>query len=443
MPARLGGRLPACQAAGRAHARYGRSMATAAPGERRSADRAGAAVVSAGPAHVAVVSFLAARAAPTGGFWIALAGGVALARVAQRRGARLGFGASIAAMLETVAIIGPARLGVPLTQAATAPMLGRLEARGWAVAPQVLACGAIRLIHNTATTAFFIWVIAGGLDAYAGTYDALGRRLGLEAGTADALALTAAGLLAWAAFASTVQVLVYRRGLRRWDAETAASEAGKPRKPDHASYVKRNNSVERSARGENASPKDAVGRRFDPRAVAVAAAVAFALLLASTAWALLGAVAVWLAAAWVVSKPDREPLPTGFVFAGVLAGGALVFALGGGLGLDVALRRATRAALLVLVATWLRAAAGAEGLREISRRALGRLRRLPAVPEAAVVLDALASEGRLMAAGRALATRLGGVRKRPLPVLDAVLGWVVRESDAPPHRATRAETSRL
>ncbi len=180
-----------------------------------------------GPAHVAVVSFLAARAAPTGGFWIALAGGVALARVAERRGARLGFGASIAAMLETVAIIGPARVGIPLTQAVSAPMLGRLEARGVAAWLQVLACAAVRLVHNTVTTAFFIWVIAGGLDAYAGTYDALGRRLGLDVGTADALALTVAGLLVWAAFASVVQVLVYRRGLRDWDEleEAAAAPA--------------------------------------------------------------------------------------------------------------------------------------------------------------------------------------------------------------------------
>ena len=81
-------------------------MATAAPDER-----AASAALPSGPAHVAVVSFLAARAAPSGGFWIALAGGVALARVAERRGARLGFGASIAAMLETVAIIGPAMSG--------------------------------------------------------------------------------------------------------------------------------------------------------------------------------------------------------------------------------------------------------------------------------------------------------------------------------------------
>jgi hypothetical protein len=169
-----------------------------------------------GPAHVGVVSFLAARATPTGGFWIALAGGVALARVAERRGARLGFGASAAAMLETVAIIGPARFGVPLTQALTAPMLGRLHARGVGFWPQLAACALVRLLHNAATTAFFIWVIAGGLDAYAGTYDAIGRRIGIEVGTADAVVLTLVSLLVWAAFASTVQVLVYRRGLNTW-----------------------------------------------------------------------------------------------------------------------------------------------------------------------------------------------------------------------------------
>ena len=85
----------------------------------------------------------------------------------------------------------------------------------------------------------------------------------------------------------------------------------------------------------------------------------------------------------------------------------------------------------MLVATWMRAAAGAQGLREVSRRALGRLGRLPAVREAADVLDGITSEGRLMAAGRALAGQLEGVRKRPIPFVDAVLGWVVRESESP------------
>jgi hypothetical protein len=388
-------------------------MHTAAPDDRA------APAVAAGPAHVAVVSFLAARAAPTGGFWIALAGGVALARTAQRRGARLGFGASAAAMLETVAIIGPARFGIPLTQAATAPMVGRLEGRGVGVLPQILACAAIRLLHNTATTAFFIWVIAGGLDAYAGTYDAIGRRIGIEVGTADALALTAAALLAWSAFASTVQVLVYRRGLHRWDALEA-----------NAIWVDRAIRGKPSEDARGGATERRFEPRFDPRAVVVAATVAFALLLSSTAWPLLGGVAAWLAVAWVAARPERDPLRTGLLFAAILAGGAFVFALGGGLGLDEAARRATRAALLVLVATWLRGAAGAEGLREVSRRALGRLRRIPAAPEAAQVLDEISSEGegRLMAAGRNLADQLSGVRKRPLPFVDAVLAWVVAES---------------
>jgi hypothetical protein len=372
----------------------------------------------AGPAHVAVVSFLAARAAPTGGFWIALAGGVALARLAERRGARLGFGASAAAMLETVAIIGPARFGIPLTQAATAPLLGRLEARGVPIALQVLACASIRLLHNTATTAFFIWIVTGGLDAYAGTYDAIGRRVGIEIGTEDALLLTVASLLVWAAFASIVQVLVYRRGLRDWESRDGGSA-----EPPVASPAP----VAAPAEPAEAGPHS---RRFDPRAVAIAAAIAFVLLLSSTEWALLAAVAAWLALVWTFSRADREPVPTGILFAAILAAGALLFTLGGGLGLDMALRRATRAALLVLVATWLRAAAGADGLREVSRRALGRLRRVPAAPEAAQVLDGIASEGRLAAAGRSLAAELKTVPMRPVPILDAVLGWVVREAAA-------------
>jgi hypothetical protein len=365
----------------------------------------------AGPAHVAVVSFLAARAAPTGGFWIALAGGVALARVAERRGARLGFGASAAAMLETVAIIGPARFGVPFTQALSAPMLGRLHARGVGFWLQFLACALVRLLHNAATTAFFIWVIAGGLDAYAGTYDAIGRRVGIEVGTADAIALTLAGLVAWTAFATTVQVLVYRRGLLQWRDDELPENGGIESPP--------------AARGSATR-----AGRFDPRVVAAAAALAFALLLSSTEWVLLAAVAGWLLAVWLLARPDRDPLPAGLVFAAVLALGAFVFALGGGLGLDVALRRASRAALLVLVATWLRAAAGAAGLREVSRRVLERVRRIPSAPEAADVLDAIASEGRLAAAARSLTAQVSAAAKRPLPFLDAVLAWVVREARA-------------
>ena len=379
----------------------------------------------AGPAHVATVSFLASRAAPTGGFWIALAGGAALAQVARRLGARQGYGASLAAMLETVAIMGPARFGVPLTQAVSAPLLGRLEVRRTPVVLQVLACAAIRLVHNTATTAFFIWIITGGLDAYAGAYDTIATRFGIEVGTADTLLLTAAGLLAWAAFASTVQVAVYRRALGRWD-EPAAEPRGQPTE------------VEPPARGRRG--------RFDPRLVAAAAAVAFALLLFSTAWPVLAGVAAWLALAWAVSRADPAPVPTGLVLTGLLALGALSFSLVGGLGADEALRRASRAALLVLVATWLRAAAGADGLREVSRRSLGRLRRLPSLPEAARTLERIGSEGRLLAAGRALGESLEGARMRPMAIVDAVLAWVRSESgrfrpgatSTPPPLRTRA-----
>jgi hypothetical protein len=211
-----------------------------------------------------------------------------------------------------------------------------------------------------------------------------------------------------------MQVLVYRRGLERWDELAAAAE------PRPAALA-----------GAALAPGR---RRFDPRVVALAAAVSFGLLLASTAWALLAAVAAWLAIAWVAARPDREPLPAGLLFAALLAGGAFVFALGGGLGLDVAARRAIRAGLLVMTATWLRGAAGAEGLREVFRRVLGRLRRIPSAPEAAVVLDQISSEGRLAEAARALERQLRGVPKRLMPFVDAVLGWVVSEA-AVPHPA--------
>ena len=62
-----------------------------------------------GLAHVATVSFLASRAAPSLQFFFALGGGIALARAAAQRGARSGYGAALASMLQTVAVMGPAR----------------------------------------------------------------------------------------------------------------------------------------------------------------------------------------------------------------------------------------------------------------------------------------------------------------------------------------------
>ncbi len=355
-----------------------------------------------GLARVATVSFLAARAAPSGGFWISLAGGVALARGAQRNGARRGFGASLAAMLETVAIMGPARFGVPLTQAMSAPWIGRLEARGASAGTEVVACALVRIIHNLATTAFFIWVILGGLDAYAGTYDALPFFPG---GVTAALVLTGVTLLAWTVFASIVQVLVYRRGLRTWPEGSGQAAEG----------------VER----RDPSPEPG---RFDPRLVSLVALVGFVVLLSSTAWAVLAAVAGLLLVGWFAARSDPEVLPTGAVLAAALALSAFSFSMFGGLGLDEALRRATRAALLVMVATWLRAAAGSPGLRDVSRRVLHRLRRVPSVPEAASALDDLGAGPSLLPAGRSLVDALGGVPKRPLPFVDAVLGWVAAEA---------------
>jgi hypothetical protein len=379
-----------------------------APPSRPEASADGHVSRPAGLAHVSALSFLAARASPAGAFVLALAGGVSLARAGERFGARIGYGASLAAMIQTVAYLGPARVNGPLTQAVTAPMMGALERRKVGPLGQFLACAAGRILHNTLATAFFVFVLIGGLDAYAGTYDELLGALALPpTGVGGALALTGLIILAWAAFASAIQVHLYRRGLRRWPATVF---------PD-----------DREAGFEGDSSR--AERRFDPRAVAVASAVAFGLLLASTESALLGAVTAWLAVAWALSRPDPEAVPTGVVLALLIGGGSLAFSIVGGLGLEEGLRRGTRAALLVLVATWLRAAAGSTGIREVARRSLGRLRRVPAVAEAGALLDELGTGRRLAPPGRALLGALGSARKRPLPVIDAVLGWVATESE--------------
>ncbi len=353
----------------------------------------------AGPAHVATVSFLASRAVPSGGFVVALAGGTALARVAAVHGPRRGFGASIAAMLETVAIMGPARFGVPLTQAISAPLLGAMEARGRGLGAQFAVAASIRLLSNAVGIAFFVFVITGGLDAYAGAYENIAGRVGVELGERGTLVLTALGLVVWGVLASVVQVVVYRRGLRRWP--SAAVDGDAP--PDEPTVH----------RG-----------RFDARAATLAAAVAFALLLTGTEWALLAAVATWLAVAIASARGDRRAWRTGLVLAAILGLGAVGFSLVGGLGIEVAARRGLRAVLLVLVATWLRSAAGADGLREVFRRTLGRLRALPAVPEAIQALDHIGSEGHLIRAGHSLRKLAEDTPFAVIALVDAVLGWV-------------------
>jgi hypothetical protein len=384
-------------------------MSGSAVGAAATGEPAPAGEETVGLAHVATVSFLASRATPPIGFFVALAGGVALARVGQRRGARWGYGASVAAMLQTVAIIGPVRFGVPLTQALTAPLLGVLEARGVGARVQTLVCAAIRLIQNAVTSAFVI-VVLTGLDVYLDSYDTIAGVIPLlPEGRAAAWIVTIGSLLAWALFASAVQVWVYRRGLQAW-----------PRPgEEHGVHV----DVPAAA-----EPGREQGGRFDPRAVALAAAIAFGLLVSSISWALLAAVAVWLVAAAVASRGDPSVVPLGAGLALVLGGVIFTVAMLGGQGLEDSLARGARATLLVLVATWLRAAAGTAGLREVSRRVLGRLRRAPAVPEAVLVMDELGTGRQLVTAARSLLAALRSVPAKMVPVVDAVLGWVAFES---------------
>ena len=381
-----------------------------------------AAADQAGLAHVATASFVASRVVPTGGYGVALAGGVALARAAQVAGARIGYGASIAAMLQTVAVLGPSRFSVPLTQAASAPLLGRMHARGSRLAAQIGACAAIRATDQALFTLFYIGIIVGGVEAYAATYDAVAGRIpGVPDGALAAIVATVLALVAWTAFASVVQVLVYRASLRAWpERDDVPAEADRP--PERA--------------GEAASAPRRPHPRFDPRAVAVASIVAFCVLVATTEWAVLAAVAVWLAIAWATARADPSPVRAGLALAALLAGGALVFGLVGGAGLDLTLRRTVRAGLLVLVATWLRAAAGEDGLREVGRRGLRVARRVPATAEASEILDRRGAGGALGASGRALVDHVRAVPRRPAPLAAAVLRWVARESDrfdhAPP-----------
>jgi hypothetical protein len=360
-----------------------------------------------GLAHVATVSFLASRAAPSLQFFFALGGGIALARESEQRGARTGYGAALASMLQTVAVMGPARVNAPLTQAITAPMMGRLQARGVRPLTEFIACLALRLVHYTVLLAAFIFVILGGLDEFTGSYETLTGWLGIvPQGAAAALAVTAAGQVMWAIFFSAIQVASYRRALGRWPEQPPGADAA----PAPAAAAERSSG------------------RFDPRAIVIAALLASALLLASTSWALLIGVAAWLVPAWLLCKPDHDAVPLGLLLAGLLAFAALTGGLLGGAGLELTLRRVLRAVLLVAVATWMRAAAGPGGLREAFRRALRRLRALPAFKEAAALMEGLDPGPRLVAAGRAAAERLSDVPLAPVPLVDAVIAWVVAES---------------
>ncbi len=375
-----------------------------------------------GLAHVATVSFLASRAAPSLQFFFALGGGISLARASYTSGARAGHGASLAAMLQTIAVMGPARINAPLTQAITAPMMGRLQARGAGVATEFLACLVLRLIHYAVTLAAFIWIILGGLDEYVDSFETLTSWIGIiPQGKAAAIAFMLVGQVIWAVFFSTVQVATYRRALGRW-----------PDPPAFAPPVAPTLDTERGS------------ERFDPRAIVCAAVVATVLLLASHSWLLLAGVTAWLIPAWVLSRPDRDAVPLGLALAGLLAFAALTGGLLSGADLELTLQRVVRAVLLVAVATWMRAAAGPGGLREVFRRMLEKLRWIPSVREAVTVLGGLDPGPRLIAAGRAAATRFADVDLKPVPLADTLSAWVAEEAVAyAPGTAPRPTALRL
>jgi hypothetical protein len=372
----------------------------------------------AGLAHVASVSFLAARAAPSGAFWLALTGGAALAREAETRGIRAGYAASTAAMLQTVAIFGPLRFSAPLTQAISAPLLGSMHARRRRPAVQFAACLAIRLANYAVVSAFTLFVLLGA-KGYAGSYGALfGWVPFLPHGLAGALTLTAIISLVSAVFYSAVQVSIYQRALDGWSKRTVETT---PRK-----------SGERPVATQRAGA--------DPRAALAAATLVSVALLASHDWVVLASVTVWLAlASLMVRDRDRDVLRVGLALAAFLAVGTFAASLLGGLAVGQGASRALRGALLVLVATWLRMAAGSAGLSEVFRRMLLRLRRLPTAREAGQILSELDSGRLLAASAKALPEHLRGVGHRPAAVADAVLSWAAQEAHSfPVHASTHA-----
>ncbi len=353
------------------------------------------------------MSFLASRLVPSGSFWFALTGGATLARDAEQRGARSGYASALAAMLQTVALLGPLRFSAPLTQALSAPLLGAMHRRGRGRAALFAVCLVIRLVQYAAFTAFAIWVLLGP-KAFAGSYDATIGWIGvLPGGLAGALLITAVTNVAAAIFYSAVQTVVYRRALERWPSPAGGTPA--PRV------------------GGRGAPPERAG--VDARAALAAASAVTIVLLISHAWVVLAAASVWLAAAAVFARHgDREILRVGLLLAAMLALGTLVASLIGDLGVSDAASRAARAALLVAVATWLRLAGSSSGLREAFRRGLLRFRRLRVAQEAGELLGQLESDRLLASSANSLRERLRDVRLRPAPVADAMLDWAAREA---------------
>jgi hypothetical protein len=371
----------------------------------------------AGLSHVAAVSFLAARVSPTGSFWLSLTGGAAVARESDVRGMRSGYASSAAAMLQTVAIVGPLRINAPLTQAVSAPLLGAMHARGRRPFTQFLAALVIRLIHYTILTAFTVLILLGP-KAYTGTYQTLfGWLPFLPSGLAGALILTAIGNVFFGILFSALQVAFYRHALNGWSARVPA----------------------RSAPREALAPDPLQAGGTDPRVALIAATLVTIVLLISHSWIVLGAVAAWLAVASTMARyRDWDIIRVGLLLALIVAVGTLAASLIGGLGLNEAASRAVRGALLVMVPTWLRLAAGSAGLREAFRRMLARLGWIPGAQEASEILGELDSGALLEGSARSLRDRLRGITAGPMEIVNAVLAWAADEAQSLPIHEPRA-----
>ena len=137
-------------------------------------------------------------------------------------------------MLQTVAVMGPARVNAPLTQALTAPLLGRAaparHARAGCRSPPASRSAST---HYVVLTAALVWIVLGGLDAYAGSYDTLTGWLGiLPEGERGALIVTAVVNVALAIFYSVdpgARVPLGAERLAGRTSEAAHARRGRPR----------------------------------------------------------------------------------------------------------------------------------------------------------------------------------------------------------------------
>lgn len=359
----------------------------------------------AGLATVAALAFLAARVVP-GGFVVALVGGVPIARAGQRQGLRAGFATGIAGLIETIAVMGPARLIIPLPHVLSGPILGVLYARRARFAALAAAGAAVRLALYLASFAFYVYVVVGA-DAFLGTYEQVRETLGgwLPAGAGGAVLGVVVFNAVWSLIAGAIQAWVVTRGLSRWQ------EPGEAVAP--VAVV----------------PEESGAPRLDGRAVIGAAAIAFVALLATTRPAVLAVVVVWLVAVWVIARAEPRALLTGLGLAVPLAISTLGFGLVGGLGLTVVLPRTLRVSLIVFTAVWLRAAAGPAGIRDTSMRAMRRLQWAPTLALSSAVLGESAGAGDFGGAIRRLGKGLAATGRRPREVTHATLDWVAEESD--------------